>query len=71
MREGGGNCLNYLKREWKRKEGRGGKAKILKRGQAGSRGGRFKKGRAEAPLQIMTIQHVLYSTQVSAMCPIH
>ena len=30
MREGGGNCLKYLKRRWNRKEGRG--HKDFKRG---------------------------------------
>ena len=39
--KGGGDCLNYLKRGWNRKEGRGNK--YLKKGgggwQAGPRGG--------------------------------
>ena len=44
MREGGGNCLKYLKRGWNRTEGRGHKD-FKKRGvQAGSRGGCLKKG---------------------------
>ena len=38
MRESGGNCLKYLKREWNRKEEKGNKD-FKKRGQAGSRGG--------------------------------
>ena len=43
MREGGGNCLKYLKRVWNRKEGRGDK-NFKKGGQAGSRGGCLKRG---------------------------
>ena len=43
MREGGGNCLKYLKREWNRTEEMG--HKDIKKGvQAGSRGGCLKKG---------------------------
>ena len=43
---GGGNCLKYLKRGWKRKEGkRGAEKKISNWGEAGSRGGCLKKGR--------------------------
>ena len=42
MREGGGNCLKYLKRGWNRTEGRGHKD-FKKGGQAGSRGGCLKK----------------------------
>ena len=41
MREGGGNCLKYLKRRLNRKEGR--ETTILKRGQDGLRGGCLKK----------------------------
>ena len=43
MHERGGNCENYLKKEWNRKEGRGNK-NLKKQGQAGSRGGCLKKG---------------------------
>ena len=43
MREGGGNCVKYLKRGWNRKEKRGNK-KFEKGGQAGSRRGCLKKG---------------------------
>ena len=42
MREGGGNCLKYLEREWNRKDGRGHKD-FKKGGKAGSRGGCLKK----------------------------
>ena len=42
MRERGGNCLKYLKKGWKRKDGRGNKD-LKKGGQAGSRGGCSKK----------------------------
>ena len=41
LREGGGNCLKYLKGAGT--ETRGEDTKILKRGQAGSRGGCLKK----------------------------
>ena len=49
MREGGGNCLKYLKRGWKRKEGRGNKD-LKKGGKAGPRGGCLKKVGAGTPL---------------------
>ena len=42
LREGGGNCLKYLKRGWNRTEGRGHKD-YKKEGQIGSRGGCLKK----------------------------
>ena len=51
MREGGGNCLKYLKRGWNRKEGRGNKD-FKKGGQAGSRGGCLKKGGLEPPYKL-------------------
>ena len=44
MGERDGNCLKYLKRGWKRKEGRGNKD-LKKGGQAGSRDGCSKKAR--------------------------
>ena len=51
MREGGGNCLKYLKRRWNRKEGRG--HKDFKRGgEAGSRGGCLKSGGLEPPYEL-------------------
>ena len=52
MREGEGNCLKYLKREWNRTKVRGNKRG---RGQAGSRGGCLKKrgGGAGTPLRTM------------------
>ena len=40
--KGGENCLKYLKRGWNRKNGRKNKG-FKKGGQAGSRGGCFKK----------------------------
>ena len=40
--EGGGNCLNYLKREWNRKEGREHKNFKKGEGQAKPRGGCLK-----------------------------
>ena len=43
MREGGGNCLKYLKRGCDITEGKGHKD-FKKGGQAGSRGGCLKKG---------------------------
>ena len=43
MREGGGNCLKYLKWGWNRKEGKGNKD-FKKRRQAGSRGRCLKLG---------------------------
>ena len=36
LRQGGGNCLKYLKRGWNRKEGRGNKNFKMKWGQAWS-----------------------------------
>ena len=52
MREGGGDCLKYLKRGWNRKEVRDNKD--FKKGvQAGSRGGCLKKRGAGTPLRIM------------------
>ena len=54
MREGGGNCLNTLKGSGTEK--RGGETKILKRGQAGSRGGFLKEGGGTGtPLQTMAL----------------
>ena len=47
MRQGGGNCLKYLKKG-NRKEGRD--TKILKRGKVGARGGCLKKGGGWNPL---------------------
>ena len=47
MREGGGNCLKYLKRG---KGKRGGDTKILKREQTGARGGCLKKEGGWKPL---------------------
>ena len=56
LREGGGNCLKYLKRGWNEKEGREdrGETKVSTRGggQAGSRGGFLKMG-AGIPLRTM------------------
>ena len=43
MREGGGNCLKYLKKGWNGKQGRGHKDFKNER-KAGSRGGYHKKG---------------------------
>ena len=42
LREGGGNCLKYLKRGWNRKEGRGNK-NFKKRSKLGQRVGTLKK----------------------------
>ena len=58
MREGGGNCLKYLKRGWNRKEWRGNKD-FKKGGQAGSRGGCLKKGGGDAgtPYELWLIFH--------------
>ena len=50
LREGGGNCLKY--RKGAGTETRGEDTKILKRGQAGSRGGCLKK-EARTPLRTM------------------
>ena len=49
--EGGGNCLKYLKRGWNRKEGKINKD-FKKEGQAGPRGGCFKKGGLEPPYKL-------------------
>ena len=48
MREGGGNCLKYLKKGWKRKEGRG--SKYFKKG-----GGNLCQRGAGTPLQTMLV----------------
>ena len=52
MREGGENCLKYLKMGWNRKEGSGNKD-FKKGAQAGSRGGCLKKGGTGTPLRTM------------------
>ena len=52
MREGGENCLKYLKRGWNRTYGRGNKD-FKKGDQAGSRGECLKKGGAWTPLRTM------------------
>ena len=49
MRDGGGNCLEYLKRGWNRKEGRGHKD-YKKEGQVGEVGG------ARTPLRTMATE---------------
>ena len=51
MREGGGDCLKYLQKGGTEKWGA--ETKILKRGQAESRKGCLRKGRAGTPLQAM------------------
>ena len=51
LREGGGNCLKYLKRGRNRKEGRG-KQKFEKGGKAGSRGGALKRWGLEPPYKL-------------------
>ena len=63
MREGGANCLKYLKTEWNRKEERG--HKDFKRGQAWSRGGCLKKrGGLEAPYELCyNVKHNISQTQ--------
>ena len=49
MREGGGNCLKYLKKGWNRKEGR--ETKILKvGGKLGQEVGALKRGGSWKPL---------------------
>ena len=52
LREGGGNCVKYLKRGWNRKDGKGNKD-LKKGGQPGSKGGYLKKGEAGTPLRTM------------------
>ena len=55
MREGGGNCLKYLKRGTQRfNKGVGGG------GQAGSWGGCLKKGESGTPLQTMILLNYAY-----------
>ena len=56
MREGGGNYLKYLKREWDRKEGRRNKDFKKRGGESGSRGGCLKKGGGghEPPYELCT-----------------
>ena len=49
VREGVGNCLKYLRRGWKGKEGRE-NIDFKKGGQAGSGGGCLKKGGGWNPL---------------------
>ena len=56
MREGEGNCLKYLKKEWNRTKVRGNKRG---RGQAGSRGGCLKKGGGGAGTPLRTMQMLL------------
>ena len=52
LREGGGNCLKYLKRGWNRKKGRENKD-FQKGGKLGQGVGALKRGRAENPLRTM------------------
>ena len=73
MREGGGKCLKYLKREWNRTERRGNKD--FKKGGGGGKlgqgvgalkmGGRG--GWARTPLQTMVSKTVTF-TQYSEKC---
>ena len=60
MREGGGNCVKYLKRGWNRKEGRGNKDFKKRGGQAGSRGECLKKGGLEPPYKLWYILEVIF-----------
>ena len=57
MRESGGNCLKYLKREWNRKAEKGNKD-FKKGGEAGSGGGGALKGGggAATPLRTMVFR---------------
>ena len=50
MREGGGNCLKYLKRRWNRKEGRRNKD-FKKGGKVGQEVGALKREWAGTPLR--------------------
>ena len=54
LREGGGNCIKYLKRGWNRKEGRGNK-KLKKEGgdKLGQGVGTLKRG-LEPPYELCT-----------------
>ena len=61
LREGGGNCLKYLKRGSYRKEGR--EAKILKRDQVG---GCLKKG--GKPVRTMVRKFSLQSSWITGAC---
>ena len=54
LREGGGNCVKYLKSWWNKREERG-KKHFKKGGQAGSRGGCLKKGGAGTHLRTMPL----------------
>ena len=53
MDEGEGSCVNFLKRGWNKKVGRGNKD-FKKGGKAGSRGGCLKKGGLEPPYELCT-----------------
>ena len=53
MREGGGNCLKYLKRGGGETENKGGETKILKGGAKLSQGVGALKRQAGTPLQTM------------------
>ena len=61
MREGGENCVKYLKRGWNIKEGSGNQKFKKGRRQAGSRGGCLKKsgGRLEPPYELWIGYHLL------------
>ena len=54
LREGGGNCLKYLKRGWNRKEERGNKDFKKGGGKLGQRVGALKRGRLEPPSKLCT-----------------
>ena len=71
MREGGRNCVKYLKRRWNRKEGRGSK-NFKNRGQAGARGGCLQNGGGWNPLTnfaVLEIQFLFVKyTLVARIC---
>ena len=54
MREGGGNCLKYLKKRWNRTEGRGHKD-FKKGGKLGQGVAALKKEGDETPLRAMVL----------------
>ena len=66
MREGGGNCLKYLKRGWNRKEGSGNKD-FKKGGKLGQGVGALKKKGGQAGTPLKTMPYDSIKTQSSGL----
>ena len=56
LREGGDNCLKYLKRRWNRKEGQGNKDFKKGGGKLGQGVGALKRGGMEPPYELCSFK---------------